>query len=66
VLPMPSHFINITTYLRSNSSLLVADTLSAVKYSLLTYIDSGDFKLRFFNTAFTFSLSVGHPRLVCL
>jgi hypothetical protein len=51
---MPSYFINITTYLRFDSSLLVADILSAVKYSLLTSIDSGDFKLYFFNTTFTF------------
>ena len=63
---MPSRFINMTTYLRSDSSLLVVDTLSAVKYSLLTSIDLGDFKLRFFNTASTFSLSVGHPCLLCL
>ena len=51
---MPSHFINITTYLRSNFSLLVADILSIIKYFLLISIDLGDFKLRFFNTAFTF------------
>jgi hypothetical protein len=66
VLLMPFHFINITTYLRSNSSLLVVDILSTIKYSLSIYVNLGDFKLRFFNTTFTFSLSVGYPRLLYL
>ena len=58
MLPMPSYFIDIITYLMSDSFLLVADILFAIKYFLLISINLGDFKLCFFNTAFILALSV--------
>ena len=66
MLPIPSYFIDIITHLMSNSSLLVADILSAVKYSLLIFIDLGDFKLCFFDTAFTLALSIIYQSLIYL
>ena len=50
---IPFYFINIITYSRSDSSLSVTNTLFTVKTSLSTSVDLSDFKLYFFNTAFT-------------
>ena len=53
MLLIPFYFINIIIYLRSDSSLLVINTLFTIKTSSSTSVDLGDFKLYFFNIAFT-------------